>query len=114
MPNIFDGLLKTVFNTTTKLMGYDAEWQPHAGGALQTARVHYKKPNEVRVLDTAFSYNAEHHTMEYLEGAFVGLFESKRAGVDEYVTIEGTRFYVEQVVAYWDGKTLVATLSPAN
>lgn len=111
MGNLFDGLQKNLFKTTTKFFGYDAEWQPTGGGALQTAKVLYKKPNEIRVLDTAFEYNPEHHVMEYQEGDFVGLYESVRDNVAEYVEIEGTRFVVEQIKAYWDGKTLRADLS---
>lgn len=111
MGNIFDGLQKNLFKLTTTVFGYDAEWQPTAGGALQTAKVHYKKPNEIRVLDTAFEYNPENHMMEYQEGDFVGLYESVRDGGREFVEVEGTRFVVEQIKAYWDGKTFRADLS---
>lgn len=111
MGNPFDGLQNKLFKTASKFFGYTAEWLPTAGGALQTAKVLYKKPNEVRVLDTAFEYNPENHMMEYQEGDFVGLYESVREGAKEFVEVEGTRFYVEGVKAYWDGKTLRAELS---
>lgn len=114
MPNIFDNLQDGLFNTTTRVFGYDAEWQPSAGGALQTARVHYKKPNEARDQFREVEYNPYIHEMEYKEGDFVGLAAAVRAGVSETVTVNGADFYVREIKGHWDGKTYRAQLEPID
>lgn len=112
MANIFDSLQDGLFNLTTRVFGYDAEWQPSAGGALQAARVHYKKPNEPRDMFRDVEYNPYIHMMEYKEGDFVGLAEAIRDGAAEQVTVNGVLFYIREVKAHWDGKTFRAQLEP--
>ena len=108
--NLFDNLQNQLFNTTTSVFGYDAEWQPSAGGALQVARVHFKKPNEERAIAKRIEFDPFIFTMEYKEGDFVGLAESVRNGNNENVLVDGKTFYVREIIAHWDGKTYRAQL----
>ena len=110
MSNIFDNLQDNLFNLTTTVFGYDAEWTPSAGGPLQVARVHYKKPNEARNQFGEVDFNPNIHMMEYKEGDFTGLYEAVRNGGTEHVTVNGTLFYVREIKARWDGKTYYAQL----
>jgi len=110
MANIFDNLQDQLFDRTTAVFGYDAEWTPSDGGPLQVARGHYKKPNEARDQFGQVVFNPYVHMMEYKEGDFAGLAEAVRSGRDENVTVNGTTFFVREVKARWDGKTFYAQL----
>jgi len=112
MANIFDGLQDRLFNLTTTVFGYDAEWQPSAGGVLQTAKVHFKKPTAERDVHYEVVFNPLMHMMEYKQGDFVGLFEAVRENKRETVTINGIAYYIRQITAYWDGKTFRAQIEP--
>jgi len=112
MPNIFDSLQDNLFNLTTTVFGYDAEWQPSAGGTLQTAKVHFKKPTSARDVHYEVVFDPVMHMMEYKFGDFVGLYESVRANNNETVTIEGIDYYIRQITAHWDGKTYQAQIEP--
>lgn len=132
--NIFDGIKRTAFATTTNVMGYDCSWVPSDGSAPldevtgepipQTAKVHYNKPAKEEELSELGSgvdqlgFMPEFHSMEYLRGQLLGLMESVRAGGNEYITLSqygGTeigKFQVRQVDPIHDGDTLKADLIP--
>lgn len=114
MANIFDSLQDNLFNLTTTVFGYDAEWTPSAGGALQTARVHFKKPTAERDVHYEVIFNSVMHMMEYKFGDFVGLFEAVQGNQNETVTINGIDYYIRQIRAYWDGKTYRAEIEPID
>jgi len=125
--NLFDGIKRTVFSTTTNVMGYDCSWMPSDDSVPEplTARVHYKSPAKEEELTELGSgvnqlgFMPLMHSMEYLKGQFIGLMESVRNGNDEYVTltqfgsgIEIGKFQVRQVDPLHDGDTLKADLVP--
>lgn len=112
MANIFDNMQDRLFNLTTTVFGYDAEWTPSAGGALQTAKVHFKKPTAERDVHYEIVWNPLMHMMEYKQGDFVGLSEAVRENRQETVTINGIAYYIRQIRAYWDGKTFRAEIEP--
>lgn len=109
MPSPFDNLQKAVFDATLNAFGYQAEWTPSAGGAKQTAQVHFQRPTNSRD-QLKVEYNPFIYTMEWLEGDFVGLIESYRQGGEEYVKVDGLDYRVQEILAFWDGKTHRAQL----
>ena len=111
MANLFDHLQDTVFDTTTRTMGYDATWTPSAGGAIHSARVLLNEPTESEKLGFVNKgYEPPESMMEYRDGVFDGLEASVRNGGAESVTIDGRTFTVQHVIRRYDGKTLVAYL----
>lgn len=114
MANIFDNMQDRLFNLTTTVFGYDAEWQPSVGGALQTAKVHFKKPTAERDVHYEVVFNPLMHMMEYKQGDFVGLSEAVWQNRQETVTINGIAYYIRQIRAYWDGKTFRAEIEPID
>jgi hypothetical protein len=107
--NLFDGLQAATFDTVTAIMGYSAVWQPSDGTPAQTARVLFKNPTEHQKIGDQ-EYDPYRYTMEYKMGVFPGLKQSVDANHTEEVTIGGTGYYVRQVHARFDGKTMTATL----
>lgn len=107
----FDSIQRVVFYSTTRQMGYTAEWTPAAGGATQTATVHHKAPSNERKL-ASIEYNPYIHTMEYMVGDFVGLIESVRSGVPERVTIDGVEYDILEALPIWDGQTIRLQIQP--
>jgi len=107
--NLFDGLQAAAFDTVTAIMGYSAVWQPSDGSSAQTARVLFKNPTEQQKLADQ-EYDPYRYTMEYKMGVFPGLKQSVDANGTEEVTINGASYYVRQVHARYDGKTMTATL----
>ena len=126
--NIFDGIKRTAFATTTNVMGYDCSWVPSEVQDPEaeplTAKVHYNKPAKEEELTELGSgvdqlgFMPVFHSIEYLRGTLTGLMESVRAGGDEYITLSqygGTeigKFQVRQVDPIHDGDTLKADLIP--
>jgi hypothetical protein len=110
MPNPFDGYLQNAFDVTTNVMGYDAIWTPSLGGEQQTARAHYREPNEKDMIANGVQYLPFVFIMEYKVGVFVGLQESVRNGNTEIVVINGASHYVRSVAKIVDGQTFEAQL----
>lgn len=108
--NIFDSMQDGLFDLTTATFGYDASWTPTVGGATQTARVHYRRPNEKDSMTSGVAYMPFVFFMEYKQGVFDGLQESVRSGVDEIVTVQGVQHYVRSVERVYDGQTFQAHL----
>lgn len=108
--NLFDNLQNTVFDVVTVTMGYDAVWNPSAGGSQQTAKVLYKGPSEMQKIE-GVDYDPEAIVMEYKKGDFDGLKEAADDSKFEVVTVGAIGdFYVKSVIEKFDGKTLKATL----
>lgn len=118
MSNVFNGIQKAVFNVIGTTFGNPATWEPAAGGDTQTAIVLFKDPTEKHGLSDV-DFNAERYQMEYWVNDFVGLKESVSSGTVERVTIEtdeGTnlQFLVRRIERKYDGKTIIAYLSPTE
>ncbi len=119
MPNEFDLLKMQVFDTTTKAMGYSAEWTPLAGGTKQTCRVHFKSPNAMVKNFGNVMFEARMYKMEYKRGDFVGLYELivnapsvANGGNLEVVVIEGVSYYCDSINAMFDGDYYEVSLIP--
>jgi len=110
--NFFDTALSVAFDTTTTLMGYDAEWYP-ADGPMQTARVHYKDPSSLQKIGD-MNYDPGDGIMEYKKGDFEGLIELVAQNKPEVIkiTIGGTKieFRTLKDKKLFDGKTLQVKL----
>lgn len=119
--NLFDGIKRTAFNTTTSVMGYDCSWMPSDGSVEEpyTGRVHYKAPaveEEFTELGSGvnqFGMMPQMHSAEYMVEVFPGLLSAVRNGQNEYVTITqfgtGTeigKFQVRQANPIADGETV--------
>lgn len=114
--NPFDELSDKVFDVVEKNMGYDGSWTPADSSPTQTARVLFGEPTkEDKLGEFGDSYDPRIFFMEYWDGKFIGLFESVRADIEEYVTINSKRYYVQHVKAKYDGRNYRAKLqySPA-
>jgi len=110
MPNIFDAMQETLFNTVTSTMGYSATWAPDAGGAVITATVLYNGPTEKEKLLDA-NYTPDKLTMEYKVQDFEGLKQSIDSGKTENITIDPFgEFNIKSIQLKWDGKTVIANL----
>lgn len=109
--NPFDNLSDKVFETVEKNMGYDASWSPADASPEQTARVLFGEPTRAEKLgEYADEFDPRTFFMEYWDGSFTGLFESVRSGVEEYVTINSKRYYVQDVKAKYDGRNYRAEI----
>lgn len=118
MSNIFNGIQSAVFDVVGAVFGNTATWQPSAGGDLQSAIVLFKDPTEKHGLSDV-DFNAERYQMEYWVNDFVGLKDSVTAGIVERVTIEtdegvSLQFLVRRIERKYDGKTIIAYLSPTE
>ena len=109
--NIFDDLQDAAFDVVTNTMGYDASWTPSEGGASLTARVLFNNPTESKKLSQV-EYDPFRWEMEYKKGDFDSLKDSVDRNNTEIVTLKGKEFYVRQITAKLDGRTLVATMEP--
>lgn len=118
MPNPFDGLSMNIFDIVTQTMGYDAEWLPSLGGALQTGQVLFSKPTQhtenfqYRDKYGSIEYDPNQYRMEYKEGVFSSLKAAVDNNQTERVSIEGNTFYVMQIHQVFDGRTYIAVLKP--
>jgi hypothetical protein len=111
MPNPFDTLSDRVFAACEKAMGYDATWTPDGDIVEQTARVLFGQPTKPETLG---EYGDEYHPhtffMEYWDGKFDGLFESVRDGGVEHVEVNGTSYFVRDIIRKYDGRNFKARL----
>lgn len=111
--NLFDGIQDLMFDTVGRIYGIDASWTPSAGGTAQTGRVLLKEPTQEYDMN-GVPYTPFHRIMEYRKGVFPGLFEAARQKRNESVTINGAQYYVRNVRAEYDGRTLKAEIEKAN
>ncbi len=109
--NLFDDLQDGAFDIVTNTMGYDATWTPSEGGDEQTARVLINNPTESKKMSIA-EYDPYRWDMEYKKSDFLGLKDAVDKNNVEIVTINGADYYIRQVIAKWDGKTMVAAMEP--
>lgn len=114
--NIFDRLQPRMFDVVTSTMGYDATWQPLAGGAVQSAKVLFKSPTEIykiikkeELVD--LRYNPEEPVCEWKHGDLSGLYESVRQGNLERIEIDGVLYFVRVCHALVDGRNYLGFLS---
>lgn len=110
--SVFDDLQKQTFDTVANLFADVATWLPSTGGPLQTTKVFFNKPSEVRKYETEDSFWQNSYSAEYREGIFTGLKALADAQTEEIMTVLGIDYYVRAVKTKFDGKTLVAYLEP--
>lgn len=91
-----------LFDLTTDIFGYDGSWNG------ESARVHFRQPNDKDMLVTGIQYLPTDYFMEYKQGVFSGLYESVRSGNVQIVTIEGSQYQVRSVARRYDGDTYQA------
>lgn len=119
MPNPFERLSHTVFKTTTKIMGYEAEWFPSTASLSQKGRVHFKQNSIKQSTFENIHYSVMEYFIEYYQGTFNGLYElldNKSTNEKINVLIGDTwrEFYAEPTTAVWDGKTFIIRLHVAE
>ena len=108
----FQALQNAVFDTTLRVMGFVATWDPASGGEQVTGRVHFKNPTKVGQW-SGVEFNPEAIQAEYKFGDFDGLKESADARIEsEVLVIDEIEYYVLSVSADFDGKTYIAYLKP--
>jgi hypothetical protein len=111
MSNIFDIVKSTAFKTTTRIMGYTAEWYDGQQELSFTARVHFRYPSVKEEL-AGIDYYPTEPRMEYMQDQFPMLKARVDAGNNEEVSIDGIGdFYVRAVERKNDGDLLVAILA---
>lgn len=112
--NIFDRIQTTAVSVVKNTMGYDAVWIPsdnsHPSG--YSGRVLFKNPTENKEL-AGVEYDPNHYQMEYAEEQFPGLQELVGANNGgEQITINSVLYNVQNISTKFDGKTIIADLSP--
>lgn len=112
MGNIFDTAARVAFNTTTAVMGYDAEWHKKDETVVM-ARVHVKDPDTETDLGDK-KYVPRDVMIEYMRGDFDGLKELADANKAETIKINlwGTvyDFYTVKGKKVFDGQTVKVNL----
>src|SRR5690606_33897964 len=101
MGNIFDKMRDNVFDTTTKVMGYDAMWNGYS------ARVHFREIIEKDLIEGLGEYSQSpiSHYMEYRKEDFPGLETSVRSSINKpKVTVESTEYRVNICLQAYDGR----------
>jgi hypothetical protein len=112
MGNLFDDAQNIAFDIVTKTMGYAATWTPSTGGSQQNANVLFKNPTAKYALDGQAEYNPNRYIMEYKMGDLNGLVTNVNQSIVETVNVNAVDYYVRDVTAKYDGKTLIAILEP--
>jgi hypothetical protein len=108
--SLFDGIQKTVFSNVQAIFGDTAIWNPLNLSAQQTTKVLFNKPDSVQTLGDSYKteYQPYKYWFEYYQDQFTGLKTSVDAGNVERVIIGNASLDVRQVIAKYDGKTMVA------
>lgn len=110
MPARFDSMQSNAVDKVNNLYGYPAVWDPSDSSPEQTATVLFKDPTDDKDVSGIAEYNPLHILMEYKISDFIGLRAAANSGKNEVVTIDGTGYWVRQVNAKYDGKTMIAIL----
>lgn len=112
MFNEFDRLAKQCVDTIANLHGEAAVWHASNPKRDVTGTVLYKDPSEpVQIGDSDhYEYRPNNVTAEYYTGNFPGLKEAVDNGTQEYMTVRGNKYYVNEVSTIFDGNTYVAHL----
>jgi hypothetical protein len=109
--NIFDDLQSKAYAIVADTMGYDAVWTKSTGGTA-SGRVLFNDPSKKMKVNVGMEYNPAGYSMEYHAGTFEGLEEAVQSGIaNEYVSINGAEYWVQQVIKEFDGKSFVAVLA---
>jgi hypothetical protein len=111
MDNLFDGIEVASYNIVLHTMGYVATWMPSDGSGLQTGLVLFNKPTQREDISDE-EYAALSTKLEYLDGAFPGLYEAISGGSSERIDVAGLKFYGYKVDRKFDGKTIIVHLEP--
>lgn len=109
--SLFDGIQSAAFKVTQSVFGDVAVWKPSTEGSeQQTEKVLYKCPNDpVQIGESdKYEYRPYDYSFEYYVGQFTGLKELVDNSQLQKVTVNGNDLIIRQVIAKFDGKTLVA------
>jgi len=106
MDNLFDGIRDAAYNTIQNTMGNAATWTPSDGSAAQTGRVLINRPTQMEDVSDE-DYAAITAKCEYLESAFLGLFEAVQSGKSEIITVSGIDYYAYKADRKYDGQTII-------
>lgn len=109
MPNLFNDMQDSVFDTAATVFGASATWMPEEGSEEQSCQGLFNDPDTVKKLGTT-EYLPTDATFEYRVPNFPGLKESAGEGGNQVISVEGTDYDVRFVKAVHDGKTLIAVL----
>jgi hypothetical protein len=112
MENLFDSIQASVFSVVSGTMGYTASWVPSNNAPEQTARILFKDASETsKVLQ--MEYDPQRAIMEYYRGSFEGLKSAVDGRDDEYISVSGIKYVVDDIEVKSDGKTFFAHLRKA-
>ena len=107
--NIFDSMKGSLFDLTTATFGYSGVWTDQAD-VVQTARIHFRHPNENESLTMGIVFCPTDYFMEYKSGDLPGLYDLVRGGSVETVYIETHPYLVMSIRSVYDGDTYQAHL----
>jgi hypothetical protein len=101
---------KATFNKTLDVFGDEAVWISSATHEEYRALVHFKNPNDPYKIgeENKYEYRPHNFSFEYYEDRFPGLKKSVESGTLEQVSVKGFTLAIVEIVAKFDGKTLVA------
>ncbi len=110
---VFNEFAKQVFTAAISIMGMSAVWHSSDGAEINGG-VLFNTPTEPEKLGNAngYEYKPNNETIEYYDDTFVGLREAVDSGKEEYVTVNERDYLVLSVAAKFDGRTLVASITP--
>lgn len=111
MENIFNSYQQHLLSVCNTTFGTTVIWHC-SDGSMQQAQALYGEPSKkVQLGETEYLPPSYH--IEYMNGLFVGLKENANSGMLEILEVSSTRYHVLQVHTKFDGKTLIAVLTPA-
>lgn len=106
--SLFDNMQVRLFDTVTKLYGYEASWTPSTGGATQTGKVLLKEPTSKDMIN-GVEYAPFIRFVEYRLGVFDDLIDIARdSSTLETIVVDGRELLVKEITAHFDGKTFKA------
>ena len=110
--SLFDDAQNISFDIINKVFGEEALWTPVSTGITLVAQVFFNAPSSPDKV-SGTRYFPFDYEMEYRVGFFDGLLELIREGVVQTVTIKSVIYFVTEVKAKFDGKTISVCLKEA-
>jgi hypothetical protein len=111
---LFDPFRNLVHDVTATVFGEVATWTPLAGGAEQTATVHFNRPDKIDGLGDVnapdWEFSALDTWIEYRSDQFPALKAAADNKARELIEINGTTYKVVKVLRVHDGATFKAQL----
>lgn len=111
LENLFNIYQKNLFTLCGTTFGCFSIWHC-SDGSTQNAIVLFGEPSRKVQLNDVDYLPPSYH-IEYMKGTFVNLQNNVNSGMQEIVELSGDRYSVLQVYSKFDGKTLIAVLTPS-